>query len=78
MGRVFASGMPAIVPDVHAEPLFLNRTGGGDALAAAYVETEIGEGDDTRVLWGVGRHSSIVTASMKAVISAVNRAAAAE
>ena len=51
---------------------------GGDALAAAYVETEIGEGDDTRVLWGVGRHSSIVTASMKAVISAVNRAAAAE
>ncbi len=46
---------------------------GGDALAAAYVECEVGEGDDARVLWGVGRHSSIVTASMKAVISAVNR-----
>ncbi|MBO9645590.1 MAG: nif-specific transcriptional activator NifA [Pseudacidovorax sp.] len=32
VGRVFASGVPAIVPDVHAEPLFLNRTGGGDGL----------------------------------------------
>ncbi|WP_232548228.1 2-isopropylmalate synthase [Propioniciclava soli] len=49
---------------------------GGDALAAAYVECEVGEGDDARVLWGVGRHSSIVTASMKAVLSAVNRRAA--
>lgn len=30
VGRVYASGVPVIVPDVHAEPLFLNRTGGGD------------------------------------------------
>jgi len=29
---------------------------------------------DGRVLWGVGIHSSIVTASLKAVVSAVNRA----
>ena len=46
---------------------------GGDAMAAAYVETEIGAGDDTRVLWGIGLNSSIVTASLKAVVSAINR-----
>ncbi len=43
---------------------------GGDARAAAYVECAVGD----RVLWGVGLDSSIVTASLKAVISAVNRA----
>lgn len=43
---------------------------GGDAVAAAYVECAIGE----RVLWGVGIDPSIVTASLKAVVSAVNRA----
>ena len=46
---------------------------GGDAMAAAYVETEVGEGEASRVLWGVGLNSSIVTASLKAVISAINR-----
>jgi Nif-specific regulatory protein len=30
VGHVFASGVPATVPDVRAEPLFLNRTGGAD------------------------------------------------
>ena len=45
---------------------------GGDALAAAYVECEIaGE-----VVWGVGIHPSIVTASLRAVICAANRAEA--
>ena len=43
---------------------------GGDAKAAAYVECAVGE----RVLWGVGIDSSIVTASLKAIVSAVNRA----
>ena len=43
---------------------------GGDAKAAAYLECAV----DGRVLWGVGIHSSIVTASMKAVVSAMNRA----
>jgi 2-isopropylmalate synthase len=43
---------------------------GGDARAAAYVECAVGD----RVLWGVGLDSSIVTASLKAVVSAVNRA----
>ena len=44
---------------------------GGDAVAAAYVECLVG--DD--VYWGVGIDANIVTASLKAVISAVNRAA---
>jgi 2-isopropylmalate synthase len=43
---------------------------GGDATAAAYVECAIGG----RVLWGVGIDPSIVTASLKAIVSAVNRA----
>ncbi|MCY7373758.1 MAG: 2-isopropylmalate synthase [Spirochaetaceae bacterium] len=43
---------------------------GGDARAAAYVECAIGE----RILWGVGIDANIVTASLKAVVSAVNRA----
>ncbi|MPZ82229.1 MAG: 2-isopropylmalate synthase [Actinophytocola sp.] len=45
-------------------------TAGDDARAAAYVECTIGD----RVLWGVGVHSSIVTASLRAVVSAINRA----
>ena len=43
---------------------------GGDATAAAYVECAVGE----RVLWGVGVDTNIVRASLKAVVSAVNRA----
>jgi len=42
---------------------------GGDAIAAAYVECAVGE----QVLWGVGLDANIVTASLKAVISAVHR-----
>jgi 2-isopropylmalate synthase len=44
-------------------------TAGDDARAAAYVECAIGE----RTLWGVGVHSSIVTATLRAVVSAINR-----
>ncbi len=47
---------------------------GGDAMAAAYVEAEVGEGEDARVVWGVGIHANIVTASLRAVTSAINRA----
>jgi len=43
---------------------------GGDAQAASYLECAVGE----RVLWGAGIDPSIVTSSLKAVISAVNRA----
>ncbi|PKQ14263.1 MAG: 2-isopropylmalate synthase, partial [Actinobacteria bacterium HGW-Actinobacteria-8] len=45
-------------------------TTGGDSKAAAYVECQIGED----ILWGVGIDPSITTASLKAIISAVNRA----
>ncbi|MGA4508543.1 2-isopropylmalate synthase [Propionibacteriaceae bacterium G1746] len=51
-------------------------TAGGDAQAAAYVETEVGEDDDADVYWGVGIDADILTASLKAVASAVNRAQA--
>ena len=43
---------------------------GGDAKAAAYLECAI----DGTVLWGVGIDPSITTSSLKAIISAVNRA----
>jgi len=43
---------------------------GGDALAAAYIEIEI----NGKNLWGVGIDGDISTASLKALISAVNRA----
>ena len=42
---------------------------GADAVAAAYVETVWPDGQ-TR--WGVGMDSSILTASLKAVVSAIN------
>ncbi|GAB3310633.1 2-isopropylmalate synthase [Epidermidibacterium keratini] len=43
---------------------------GSDTRAASYVECAI----DDRVLWGVGIDPNIVTASFKAIISALNRA----
>ncbi len=42
---------------------------GGDASAAAYVECAVGD----QVVWGVGVDPNIVTASLRAVLSAVNR-----
>ena len=45
---------------------------GGDARAAAYLECAIG----SEVLWGVGIDSSITRASLRAIVSAVNRAVA--
>jgi 2-isopropylmalate synthase len=46
-------------------------TAGGDAEAVSYLELEVGD----RVLWGVGRSESIVGASLRAVVSGLNRAA---
>ena len=43
---------------------------GGDARAAAYLECAV----DGRMLWGVGIDPNILTASLKAIVSAVNRA----
>jgi 2-isopropylmalate synthase len=45
---------------------------GEDATAAAYVEADV----SGEVVWGVGIHPSIVTASLRAVVNAVNRAGA--
>jgi 2-isopropylmalate synthase len=42
----------------------------GDALAAAYIELRV----EGKTLWGVGIDGDIATASLKAIISAVNRA----
>ncbi|WP_372460652.1 2-isopropylmalate synthase [Actinomycetospora endophytica] len=43
---------------------------GDDARAAAYVEAAVGDAE----VWGIGIDGSILTASLKAVVSAVNRA----
>ena len=43
---------------------------GEEAQAAAYVEASIGG----KTVWGVGIATSITTASLRAVVSAVNRA----
>jgi len=42
---------------------------GGDAQAAAYVEAEV----DGTAIWGVGIDANIVTASLRAVVAAINR-----
>ena len=58
-------GVTARVLDYHEHAL----TEGTDAQAAAYVECEIGD----QIFWGVGIDTNTVTASMRAVLSAVNR-----
>jgi 2-isopropylmalate synthase len=47
---------------------------GSDATAAAYVEIDTGDRDTT---WGVGLHESIVSASLRAIVAAVNNLAVA-
>ncbi len=59
-------GVDVRVLDYHEHAM----SSGGDAQAAAYLECAV----DGRMLWGVGIDSSIVTSSLKAVVSAVNRA----
>jgi 2-isopropylmalate synthase len=54
------------VRDYHEHAL----TAGSEASAVAYVEAQ---GDDGTTWWGVGMSSSILDASLEAVISAVNR-----
>jgi 2-isopropylmalate synthase len=48
-------------------------TSGSDAIAASYVECQIGDEPETEIIWGVGIDSSITTSSLKAIISAINR-----
>ncbi|MGH8889300.1 MAG: 2-isopropylmalate synthase, partial [Acidothermaceae bacterium] len=68
----FVDALSTVGPDVrvldYAEHAM---SAGGDARAAAYLECVVGD----EVLWGVGVDANIVTASLKAVVSAVNRAA---
>ena len=59
-------GVDVRVLDFHEHAL----AAGGDASAAAYLECAIG-GD---VYWGVGVDPNTTTASLKAVVSAINRA----
>ena len=59
-------GVDVRVLDFHEHAL----SAGGDASAAAYLECAIG-GD---VYWGVGVDPNTTTASLKAVVSAINRA----
>ncbi|MSX83111.1 MAG: 2-isopropylmalate synthase [Actinobacteria bacterium] len=66
VGALSSKGFDIRVLDYHEHAL----SAGGDARAAAYLECSVaGE-----VFWGVGIDANIVTASLKAVISAVNRA----
>ena len=59
-------GVEVAVLDYHEHAM----AAGGDAKAASYLECTVGG----RMLWGVGISSSIVTASLRAIISAANRA----
>lgn len=60
------TGVEIHVRDYHEHAM----SRGEDATAAAYVEADV----DGEVVWGVGIHSSILTASLRAVVNAVNRA----
>ena len=59
-------GVQVHVRDYHEHAM----SAGEDATAAAYVEADV----DGEVVWGVGIHPSIATASLRAVLNAANRA----
>lgn len=61
VGRVFAAGVPMVVPDIGREPMFLNRTGAADQSpneTVAYIATPIKA--DRRIL-GVLTMDRVVT-----------------
>ncbi len=60
------SGLSIRVLDYHEHAM----STGEDAVAAAYVEADV----DGEPVWGVGVHPSIVTASLRAVVNALDRA----
>jgi len=68
----FIAGMSAVVGetitvlDYHEHAI----GAGADAAAVTYIELKLGSG---KSLFGVGRDSNIVTASLKAILSGVNR-----
>jgi len=61
-------GVVVQVRDYHEHAI----SAGADATAAAYIEADV----DGELVWGVGLHPSIVTASLRAVVNAVDRAIA--
>ena len=63
-------GVTISIRDYHEHAM----AGGADAQAAAYVEADV----DDEAFWGVGVHGSILTASLRAIVNAANRAAAAK
>ena len=63
------TGRRISVVDYHEHAL----TGGANARAVSYIEVKV---DDGRALFGVGVDANIVTASLKAILSALNRALA--
>ena len=63
-----AAGLTLAVVDYHEHAL----GAGADANAVAYVEVRSAEGTST---FGVGLHKDIVTASLRALVSAANRLA---
>jgi 2-isopropylmalate synthase len=60
-------GREISIVDYHEHAL----AGGANARAVTYIELKVGDG---RALFGVGMDANIVTASLKAILSAVNRA----
>ncbi|HEY0975200.1 MAG TPA: 2-isopropylmalate synthase [Solimonas sp.] len=62
-------GEKIAVQDYHEHAI----SAGADAAAVTYIELKLGSG---KTLFGVGRDSNIVTASLKAILSGLNRALA--
>jgi 2-isopropylmalate synthase len=58
-------GIDARVLDYHEHA----TSAGEEAQAASYLEVAV----EGRVLWGCGIHPSITTASLRALVSAINR-----
>jgi 2-isopropylmalate synthase len=69
----FVHALAELDLDVRVLDYAEHATGAGEeAQAASYLEVAV----DGRVLWGCGVHPSIVTSSLRAIVSAVNRAVA--
>jgi 2-isopropylmalate synthase len=67
----FVHALSELDLDVRVLDYSEHATGAGEeAQAASYLEVAVGG----RVLWGCGLHPSIVTASLRGIVSAVNRA----
>ena len=66
----FVHALSSLQLDVRVLDYVEHATGAGEeAQAASYLEVAV----DGRVLWGCGVHPSIVTSSLRGIVSAVNR-----